>query len=332
MSNVLITGGNGVLGSALAKAFLSEGNSVIVTEIVRKDESWRLKELNILDQVRYLWKSSIDIRPDDLRDVDLVIDTAIGFPDRPFCNDSPKSAMEFNIGPALGLLEALRHLDKKPLVIYPSSFNSLYGGTGIYSESTPTNPSSVYGWTKASVEQLYRAYHHSFGIPIIITRVGSGFGEMMRTDELVAKLIISALRKESFAMRSPNSRRLWTYLGDVITAYLRIADLCEYGRSMDLAETLDRNNQVINIAGNRYDKIVTNLELSEIIRDIGDGYPEVVAVEEYEPGEIVNGDPVHFEFDGNTSRKLLGWSPRFSLEDGLRKTFEWFSIRWHGRK
>ncbi len=326
MSNVLITGGNGVLGSSLARAFLSKGNNVIVTEIVRKNESWRLQALNVLDQVQYLWRSSVDLRPNDLKEVDLIIDTAIGFPDRPFCSDSPKSAMEMNIGPALGLLESVRRLDRKPLVIYPSSFNSLYGRTGIYSESTPTDPSSVYGWTKASVEQLYWAYHHSFGIPIIITRVGSGYGEMMRTDELVAKLIISALRREIFVMKSPNSRRLWTYLGDVISAYLRIADLCEYGRSMNLAETLDRNNQVISIAGNRFDKIVTNLELVKIIKDITNGYPEVATVEEYEPGELVNGDPVHFEFDGELSRKLLGWSPRFSLEEGLRNTFEWFSV------
>ncbi len=201
LSNVLITGGNGVLGSSLTKAFLSKGNNVIVNEIVRKDESWRLKELNVLGQVQYLWKSSIDLRQDDLREVDLVIDTAIGFPDRPFCSDSPKSAMELNIGPALGLLESVWRLDRKPLLIYPSSFNSLYGSTGIYMESTPSNPASVYGWTKASVEQLYWTYHHSFGIPIIIIRVGSGFGEMMRTDELVAKLILSAIRNRNSSRR-----------------------------------------------------------------------------------------------------------------------------------
>lgn len=120
MSNILITGGNGVLGSSLTKEFLSKGSNVTVSEIIRKDESWRLEELNVLDDVRYLWKSSLDLRPEDLKGVDLVNDTAIGFPDRPFCTESPKSAMEMNIGPALGLLESVRHLDRKPLLIYPS--------------------------------------------------------------------------------------------------------------------------------------------------------------------------------------------------------------------
>ena len=325
LSNVLITGGNGVLGSSLAKEFLLKGSNVTVSEIVRRDESWRLEVLNVVDEVQYMWKSSLDLRPEDLRGIDLVIDTAIGFPDRPFCSDSPKSTMEMNIGPALGLLESVRHLDRKPLLIYPSSFNSLYGSFGTYTESTSPNPASIYGWTKASVEQLYWTYHRSYGIPIIITRVGSGFGERMRTDELVAKLILSAVRRQRFVMKSPNSSRMWTYLKDVVNAYLRIAEICDYGRSLELAETLDTRSEVINVAGNLSDKIVKNLELAEIIKGITGGYPEVVPSNQYEPGELLNGVPVNFGFDGEASRTLLGWSPMFTLEEGLAKTFEWFS-------
>lgn len=313
------------MGSSLAKEFLSKGSNVAVSEIVRKDESWRLEELKVLDEVQYLWKSSLDLRPDDLRGFDLVIDAAIGFPDRPFCNDSPKSAMDMNIRPALGLLESVRYLDKKPLLIYPSSFNSLYGSTGIYTESTQSNPASIYGWTKAAVEELYWTYHRSYGIPIIITRVGSGFGEMMRTDELVAKLILSAIRRQRFVLKSPNSSRLWTYLKDAVSAYLHIAELCDYGRSSELVETLDSNGQVINVAGNRNDKIVRNIELAQIIKSITGGFPDVVPSDEYEPGELLNGVPVHFGFDGQESRALLGWSPKFTLEEGLKKTYEWFS-------
>lgn len=325
LSSVLITGGNGVLGSSLAREFLHKGSNVTVSEIVRKDESWRLAELNVLDEVKYLWKSSLDLRTEDLKGVDLVIDAAIGFPDRPFCIESPKSAMEMNIGPALGLLESVRHLDRKPLLIYPSSFNSLYGNSGSYTESTPSNPASIYGWTKASVEQLYWAYHRSYGVPIIITRVGSGFGEMMRTDELVAKLILSAIRRQRFVMKSPNSSRMWTYLKDVVNAYLRIAEICDYGRSLEFAETLDTKGEVINVAGNLSDKIVKNLELAEIIKGITGGYPEVVPSNEYEPGELLNDVPINFGFNGEASRTLLGWSPMFTLEEGLAKTFEWFS-------
>ena len=69
LSNVLITGGNGVLGSSLAKEFLLKGSNVTVSEIVRRDESWRLEVLNVVDEVQYMWKSSLDLRPEDLRGI-----------------------------------------------------------------------------------------------------------------------------------------------------------------------------------------------------------------------------------------------------------------------
>lgn len=139
---------------------------------------------------------------------------------------------------------------------------------------------------------------------------------MMRTDELVAKLILSAIRRQRFVMKSPNSSRLWTYLKDVINAYLHSAEICDYGKSLELVETLDTKGNVINVAGNLSDKTVKNLELAEIIRGITGGYLEVVPSNEYEPGELLNGVPVDFGFDGEASRTLLGWSPMFTLEEG----------------
>ena len=183
--------------------FLKLGIDVSVSDITRVDECLRLSELEIMDQVEYIWRASQDLSPADLNGLDLIVDCAIGFPDRPFGTASPRTAISANIEPAVGLLESLRKLTSPPPVIYPSSFNALYGTRGLYDEDTPVNPTSIYGWTKAAVEQLYRTYHHSFGIPVIITRVGSSYGEMMRTDELIAKLIISNLQNREFSLRSP---------------------------------------------------------------------------------------------------------------------------------
>jgi CDP-glucose 4,6-dehydratase len=328
MSNILITGGNGVLGSSLSNAFVSIGNTVTVTEIDRKEECWRLKELNILDRVKFLWKSSMDIEPVDLRGTDIVIDTAIGFPDRPFCTNSPRSAMEMNISPALGILEAVRKMDERPLMIYPSSFNSLYGSKETYDECSLPNPASIYGWTKSSAEQLFWTYKRSFGIPIVITRVGSGYGEMMRTDELVAKLIISCIDEEKFVLRSPESKRLWTYVGDVVNAYVQIANLCDNGSKSAIVKQLGSEGRVLNIAGNLFDEIVTNTKLAEIIYRLSGTEMEAVLSEEYEPGELINGKPIDFSFDAVWSRKILNWKPETSLADGLQRTIRWFSSRY----
>lgn len=140
---------------------------------------------------------------------DLVVDCAIGFPDRPFGTSSPKASINSNLGPAIGLLESHRKMSDPPPVICPGSFNSLYGNRCVYSESTSVNPTYIYGWTKAAVEQLYRTHHHSFGIPVIITRVGSSYGEMMRTDELVARIITANLQGREFSLRFAGKQNIY---------------------------------------------------------------------------------------------------------------------------
>ena len=325
MERILISGGNGVLGSSLSKLFLKLGNDVSVTDIIRRDECWRLLDLGIMDEVEYNWIASQDISPEYLKGFDLIIDCAIGFPDRPFGTGSPRAAINANLDPAVGMLEALRKLSDPPPVIYPSSFNSLYGNHGVYDESTFVNPTSIYGWTKAAAEQLYQTYHHSFGIPILITRVGSSYGEMMRTDEVVAKVIMANLQNKAFALRSPYSKRLWTYLGDVMSAYEAIVKRSDYGQNALFKDEIDSRNSVINVAGNVNDEITNNVELCRLISNITGAETEVRIEDYYEPGENIRGQPVNFDINADWSRTLLKWSPHYSLREGLEKTIIWFS-------
>ena len=307
--------------------FLRLGDEVIVTDINRIDECWRLIEKGILDQVEYRWKASQDISQRDLDGVDLVIDCAIGFPDRPFGNESPRGTIGANLEPAVGLLESLRKLSSPPPVIYPSSFNALYGTRGLYDENTSVNPTSIYGWTKAAVEQLYRTYHHSFGIPVIITRVGSSYGEMMRTDELIAKLIISNLQNREFSLRSPYSKRLWTYLGDVMSLYEAIVRKSDYGHDVDFLNEIELRNSIINVAGNAGDEILTNVQIAKLIGEVMNSHSAVTLNYYYEPGEMINGVPVEFTVSSKWSRNLIGKAPEHSLREGIKRTSEWFKER-----
>ena len=330
MASIFITGGNGVLGSTLSDLFLKMGNDVSVVDIVRKDECWRLQELEIVDKINYVWKASQDLTQEDLKDIDLIIDCAIGFPDRPFGTGSPRVTFDANIAPSLGLLQAVRSLPVRPLIIYPSSFNSLYGNQGVYDETTPVNPTTVYGWTKGAVEQLYKAYYYSFGVPVIITRVGSGYGERMRTDELVARLIMASLKEENFKLKSPYSKRLWTYLGDVVDAYNAIAVKSDYGGDHDFVREINERNLVLNIAGNKRDEILNNVQICKLVSEMNGLDFTIEDSETYEAGEIVNGNPVSFEFDAKYTRNLLRWEPRYSLKEGFQRTVEWFnkSFNW----
>lgn len=304
---------------------VAEGDHISILDIVRRDECWRLQQYGILDKVDYLWKASQDLSSEDLKEIDIIFDCAIGFPDRPFGTDSPRAAIASNIAPAVGLLEALRHSHNKPTVIYPSSFNSLYGNSCVYEESTPVSPTTIYGWTKSAVEQLYQTYRTSFAVPSIVTRVGSSYGEMMRSDELVAKVITAGLQGKPFTMRSPYSKRLWTYLGDVLNAYRSIINKSRYLTDGDFLQTLSEKEFVLNIAGNKNDEILGNMDIANLLYDLIGNDLDIIRGDYYEPGELIRGKPVDFELKADWTRKVLDWSPKYSLVDGLKNTIVWFS-------
>ena len=305
--NFLILGVAGVLGSSLADHLIEKGHNVRGIDVVRREEAWRIKYIS---KLQYIWKSTSDISLEDLKDIEIVFNCSIGVADRPLGNESPIHTITSNILPEIHLLEKLRHVDLKA-IIYPSSFNALYGLKGVYSEDTPINPIGVYGWTKGSIEELYLTYYRQYNLPVIVTRVGSAYGPKMRSDELIGRLIIYFLKDKTFYLRSPRSKRLWTFSYDVLSFY------------DSLIEKLDQcTGKRLVCAGNKKDQIVSNIEIANMLmKIIGKGeYIEG----EYEPGELLNGSPIDFSVDVTYTRDLLKWRPEYSLEEGLEITKNWF--------
>ncbi len=277
-------------------------------DVCRFAEAWRLDDTR--HQIKYVWKASNDLLYDDIRGIDVIVDAGLGVPDRPLGNSSPAYTFASNVSPSLRILETIKNLSgKKPTVIYPSSFNTLYGHHDKkYHERMLPNPSSLYGWTKAAVELLYMTYHKAHDIPYVITRVGSGYGARMRSDELPARLILNVLDKKDITVKSPDAKRFWTYGED-------IADF--YGK---LIEDLDQHvGKTLHCAGNKGGKIVTNMSLAAMISDVGNSSIEI-SPGEYEPGELVDGKPISFDVDGQSNL----WNPRFTIDEGMKKTYHWF--------
>jgi nucleoside-diphosphate-sugar epimerase len=308
----LIAGGAGVLGSSLSWLLLKKGYQVTVMDIVRREEAWRLADLEVLGDVNYVWKNVADVTADDVKGYDLVIDCAIGYADRPMGISSPTSVMLGNLLPPLRLLEALRQVDFKGYAIYPSSFNALYGhrSGAIFSEFTPPLPNNVYGWTKGAAELLYHSYRRQYGLRTLVTRVGSAFGPRGRSDELPHRLIIYGLLGKRFTLRSPYAKRVWTYAEDVIGFYDRLLER--------LDDVYESGVFTLHLVGNKGDEVTTNVELAKRVKKY---VPSLDWVEgEYEPGER----DVDFTYDSTLTRTLLKWSPQFSLDEGIERTVAWF--------
>jgi nucleoside-diphosphate-sugar epimerase len=308
----LVAGGAGVLGSNLSWLLLKKGYQVTVMDIVRREEAWRLADLEVLGDVNYVWKNVADVTADDVKGYDLVIDCAIGYADRPMGISSPTSVMLGNLLPPLRLLEALRQADFKGYAIYPSSFNALYGHrTGaVFSEFTPPLPNNVYGWTKGAAELLYHSYRRQYGLRTLVTRVGSAFGPRGRSDELPHRLIIYGLLGKRFTLRSPYAKRVWTYAEDAIGFYDRLLER--------LDDVYESGVFTLHLVGNKGDEVTTNVELAKRVKKY---VPSLDWVEgEYEPGER----DVDFTYDSTLTRTLLKWSPQFSLDEGIERTVAWF--------
>ncbi len=303
---VLITGGAGVLGSALAEFLLDKGYSIRVVDIVKKEEAWRLGE--VIDSVEYVWKAVEDLEKSDLEGCDLIIHCAAQ-PDRPLGNYSPLYTVYDNVIPTLHLLELSKKLSNKPYLIYPSSLNEYYG-LSFVNERTSPKPSSIYGFSKAAASMLFETYHLEYGLKTIVTVVGSAFGKRMRSDELIAKLIIYGLKGRKFILKSPESKRLWCYSKDVLNFYEKLLQ--------HLDECVGKR---LICAGNKGDEILTNVQLAEKVKKF---VPLEYTLGDYEPGELIDGKPVDFKIDGSYTRNLLGWKPKYSVDEGLKETVDWF--------
>ena len=309
---VHITGVAGVLGSSLANHLHDKGYTVSGNDIVRPLEAWRLER-----SIKYIWKATEDLDYDDLYGVDIIIDCSLAVPDRPFGYLSPTHTLLGNLLPPLRLLEMFKGKETRPVFIYPSSFNVHYGLVNTtYREDTPLSPSSLYGWTKASAEMLYKTYEKMYDYKVIITRVGSAYGPKGRTDELVQKLIVKFMKSATVVLRSPHAKRLWTFSYDVLEFYDKLFEKIE-----------ESVGKTLVVAGNKGDRIVTNSELASMIKELMHS-DTIIIPGPYEPGEVVDGKPVSFLIDASYTRQFLNWQPKYTLEEGLKITIDWFKTWW----
>ncbi|MCG2892806.1 MAG: NAD(P)-dependent oxidoreductase [Vulcanisaeta sp.] len=337
---IFITGIAGSLGTHLAKELVDMGFEVAGNDIKRLEET-ELFDLPII----YIWKSSIDLEPEDLPWVpDVVIDAAIEFADRPLANSSPITTVFGNLATAVRILELARKHFPNALLIYPSSFNSIYGWqyigwakaqevlnkTGIL----PPLPTSVYGWSKASAELLYFSYAIMHKLRVLITRVGSSYGPGGRLDELPHKLIVYSIKGLKFKLRSPRATRLWTYVKDVVDFYRELFNehIYDYEPASPVIITNAGNAGYIDSSKPNY--VATNEEIAQLIKRIAREFGrdlDYEPIDYYEPGEYTPASmsldyvdkPIKIDIDV-TSMQPTWWKPKYTLYDGLKETYNYF--------
>lgn len=216
---------------------------------------------------------------------------------------NPESFIKSNVFGVYSILESIRKHKKKLIHISTDEvFGSLKSGRA--DEKYPYNPSSPYSSTKASAELLIKSYVTTYGIDAIITRCTNNYGPRQFPEKLVPKTIILAQKDKKIPIYgSGNNIRDWIFVYDHCDAIMRVFEKGISGESYNIAGHSELSNITI------VKKILRFLNKSDrLIKHVVD-----------RPGH-------DFRYSLNSSKiqKTLGWKPKYSFQEGLKITIDWY--------
>jgi CDP-glucose 4,6-dehydratase len=317
-SSVLVTGGRGFIASWLVRALLADGHSVASfdRESPGDGQSGRRSGLALLGL-----EGQVEEVHGDLRDPDtvgaalararpemvfhLAAQTLVGAAAR-----SPAETFDVNVRGTWTVLEACREHGVARVVV--ASSDKAYGAHRElpYHEGLALQPTAPYEASKAAADLIARSYWGAFGLPVAVTRFANVYGGGdVNFSRLVPEAVSAALDGRPPVLRSDGSpQRDLLYVEDATRAYLAVAGALERG---------DGRGEAFNAGGERP---YTVLEVAEAIaRLAGTGVEPDIQGSGTPDGEIERQ-----YVDSTRLRELTGWRPRFSLEEGLRRTIDWY--------
>jgi CDP-glucose 4,6-dehydratase len=309
---VLVTGADGLVGAWLVKALLERGARVVV---IRRDHP----AVSALGQLGL--QGSVDVVHGDIctdglvgrvlgeYEVDGVFHLAAQTQVGP-ANRSPLPTFETNIRGSWLVLEACRLHEVERVVV--ASSDKAYGRQADlpYRETHPLQPLFPYDVSKAACDLLARSYWHTFGLPVAVTRLANvyGGGDLNRA-RLVPEAVCAALAGDAPVVRSDGSpERDFLYVEDAVGAYLAVWDALERdeGHGEAFNAGAGEPHRVLDVI-----ELICRLAGAPVVPEIqGDGVPH---------GEIDRQ-----WVDSTRLRELTGWRPEVTLEEGLRRTIEWY--------
>jgi CDP-glucose 4,6-dehydratase len=309
--NVLITGATGLLGSWMTK-YLTSMNANI-TALIR---DWVPRSKLISDRSM----EKVNVVRGSLEDIDVLvravneyeIDTVFHLGAQTIvsiANNNPLSTFEANIKGTWNVLEACRITDRVGRIVVASS-DKAYGSQKKlpYEEKMPLQGEHPYDVSKSCADLISRMYHTSFGLPVCVTRCGNFYGGGdLNFNRLIPGTIRSVLNSEAPVIRSDGRYiRDYLYIEDGVEAYLLLA---EKMTELKLAgEAFNFSNELQ----------ISVLEMTDrIVSLMGSSLKPVVKDE-------VKNEILHQYLSAEKARKTLGWKAKFSLDESLILTIEWY--------
>ncbi len=330
---VIVTGGAGFIGGTLIRKLLKEKDWVIYNLDqmgYASDLSWKKESEDY--KLRHLF-FKIDLRNKEILEnlvkeisPNLIIHLAAeSHVDRSI--DNPSNFIESNIIGTFNLLEASRaywektsDINKKLFRFIHISTDEVFGSLGLdgkFDENTKYSPRSPYSSSKASSDHLVQSWYHTYGLPTIVSNCSNNFGPYQFPEKLIPLSVLKGIKGENIPLYGDGLNiRDWLYVEDHVEALLLLADKGEVGKSYCIGGFGEKTNkEVLLQICNILDKFKPReFPHEDLIINVAD-----------RPGH-----DKRYAINSNLIQKELGWSPKITFEDGLKKTILWYldNLKW----
>ncbi len=244
--------------------------------------------------------------------------------------EGPAAFVETNLVGTFELLDACRHhletlgTARDTFRLLHVSTDEVYGSlgpTGAFTEETPYEPNSPYSASKAGADHLARAYHATYGLPVLITNCSNNYGPYQYPEKLIPLMILNAIEGKPMPIYGDGGNvRDWIYVEDHCEGVMRALEHGRPGEKYNLGGNAERTNlEIVDALCDQLEKVLPASRNEALARAGASSYAELKTFVEDRPGH-----DRRYAIDATKAARELDWRPTYDLEHGLEATVRWY--------